>query len=150
ESDEDHGVDGGLAGADGGSRRPRTPGGEPAPGGGESADSQVLTRARADADRDTHDSPLDVFKAYAPYLAIIVVFVLATRVPAITGKPPAGVGATGTGLESVTHIVNWPGLHIVKANGDAVATTFKLNYLSAAGSLLLIAGLISMVLIQVG
>jgi lactate permease len=150
ESDEDHGVDGDLGGADGGSRRPQTPGGEPAPGSGESADSQVLTRARADADRDTHDSPLDVFKAYAPYLAIIVVFVLATRVPAITGKPPAGVGATGTGLESVTHIVNWPGLHIVKANGDPVATTFKLNYLSAAGTLLLIAGLISMVLIQVG
>jgi lactate permease len=150
ESDEDKGVDGDLGGADGGSRRPRTPGGEPAAGGGESADSQVLTRARSDADRDTHDSPLDVFKAYAPYLAIIVVFVLATRVPAITGKPPTGVGATGTGLESVTHIVNWPGLHIVKANGDPVATTFKLNYLSAAGSLLLIAGLISMVLIQVG
>ncbi|MEU6651514.1 L-lactate permease [Streptomyces sp. NPDC046900] len=150
ESDEDHGVDGDLDGADGGSRRPQTPGGEPAPGSGESADSQVLTRARADADRDTHDSPLDVFKAYAPYLAIIVVFVLATRVPAITGKPPAGVGATGTGLESVTHIVNWPGLHIIKASGDPVATTFKLNYLSAAGTLLLIAGLISMVLIQVG
>ncbi|MEU1411705.1 L-lactate permease [Streptomyces sp. NPDC005731] len=150
ESDEDEGLDGDLDDSDGGSRRPRTPGGEPATGRDESADSQVLTRARADADRDFHDSPLDVFKAYAPYLAIIVVFVLATRVPAITGKPPTGVGATGTGLESVTHIVNWPGLHILKANGDPVATTFKLNYLSAAGSLLLIAGLISMVLIQVG
>ncbi|GAA3817913.1 L-lactate permease [Streptomyces chiangmaiensis] len=146
ESDEDDGLDG----ADGGSRRPRTPGGEPEPESGESVDTRVLTRARADADRDVHDSPLDVFKAYAPYLAIIVVFVLATRVPAITGKAPTKVGTTGTGLESVTHIVNWPGLHIFKANGDPVATTFKLNYLSAAGSLLLIAGLISMVLIQIG
>ncbi|MFB7569651.1 L-lactate permease [Streptomyces sp. NPDC056165] len=130
ENDEDDGP----GGAGGDSRRPRTPGGE----------------ADADADRDTHDGPLDVFKAYAPYLAIIVVFVLATRVPAITGKAPTKVGTTGTGLESVTHIVNWPGLHIVKPNGDPVATTFKLNYLSAAGSLLLIAGLISVVLLQVG
>ncbi|MEV6057341.1 L-lactate permease [Streptomyces sp. NPDC052107] len=150
ESDEDDGLDDGLGGANGGSRRPRTPDGAPDPASGESVDTRLPTRARADADRDTHDSPLDVFKAYAPYLAIIVVFVLATRVPAITGKPPAEVGATGTGLESVTHILNWPGLHILKPNGDPVATTFKLNYLSAGGSLLLIAGLISMVLIQVG
>ncbi|MFJ5898112.1 L-lactate permease [Streptomyces sp. NPDC093064] len=117
------------------------PGGDLGSAGGE---------ADADADRDTHDGPLDVFKAYAPYLAIIVVFVLATRVAAITGKAPTKVGTTGTGLESVTHIVDWPGLHIVKPNGDPVATTFKLNYLSAAGSLLLIAGLISVVLLQVG
>lgn len=150
ESDEDDGLDGDLDGTGGGSRRPRTPGGEPGSGSDELVDTRVLVRARADADRDTHDSPLDVFKAYAPYLAVIVVFVLATRVPAITGKAPAKPGTTGTGLESVTHIVNWPGLHIVKANGDPVATTFKLNYLSAAGTLLLIAGLISMVLIQVG
>ncbi|MFF4793508.1 L-lactate permease [Streptomyces sp. NPDC001276] len=134
EGDEDDGPGGALGSAGGHSRRPRTPGGE----------------ADAGADRDTHDGPLDVFKAYAPYLAIIVVFVLATRVPAITGKAPTKVGTTGTGLESVTHIVNWPGLHIVKPNGDPVATTFKLNYLSAAGSLLLIAGLISVVLLQVG
>ncbi|MEU6005094.1 L-lactate permease [Streptomyces sp. NPDC047453] len=134
EGDEDDGPGGDLGSADGDSRRPRTPGGE----------------SDAGADGDTHDGPLDVFKAYAPYLAIIVVFVLATRVPAITGKAPTKVGTTGTGLESVTRIVNWPGLHIVKPNGDPVATTFKLNYLSAAGSLLLIAGLISVVLLQVG
>ncbi|MEV6296166.1 L-lactate permease [Streptomyces sp. NPDC051896] len=150
ESDEGDGLDGVLGGANGGSRRPRTRDGATDPASGESVDTRLPTRVRPDTDRDTRDSPLDVFKAYAPYLAIIVVFVLATRVPAITGKPPAKVGATGTGLESVTHILNWPGLHILKANGDLVATTFKLNYLSAAGSLLLIAGLISMVLIQVG
>jgi lactate permease len=102
------------------------------------------------SERPTADAPLDVFKAYAPYLAIIVVFVLATRVPAITGKPPAKPGATGSGIESVTHIVKWPGLHIMKAGGDPVATTFKLNYLSAAGTLLLISGVLSMLLLQVG
>ncbi|SEN97447.1 L-lactate permease [Actinacidiphila rubida] len=96
------------------------------------------------------DSRWDVFRAYAPYLAIIVVFVLATRVPAITGKAPAKPGRTGTGIESVTHIVRWPGLHITNASGGPVATTFKLNYLSAAGTLLLIAGLVTLVLVGIG
>jgi lactate permease len=91
-----------------------------------------------------------VFKAYAPYLVIIVVFVFATRVPAITGKAPTKVGKAGTGLESATRIVNWPGLHIFNASGRAVARTFKLNYLSAAGTLLLLAGLITLPILRVG
>ena len=96
------------------------------------------------------DAPWEIVKAYVPYLAIIVVFVLATRVPAITGKAPAKPGQHGTGIERVTQIVRWPGLHITKASGDPVATTFKLNYLSAAGTLLLIAGLLTLVLVQIG
>jgi lactate permease len=106
--------------------------------------------ARRPADPGTGDTRWDVVKAYVPYLAIIVVFVLATRVPAITGKAPAKPGQHGTGIERVTQIVRWPGLHITKASGDPVATTFKLNYLSAAGTLLLIAGLITLVLVQIG
>ncbi|GAA3745393.1 L-lactate permease [Streptomyces tremellae] len=102
------------------------------------------------AEGPRRDAPLDVFRAYAPYLVIIVVFVLATRVPAIQGTPPTGVGRSGTGIESVTRIVDWPGLHITNAAGGAVATTFKLNVLSAAGSLLLIAGLVTMALLGVG
>jgi lactate permease len=96
------------------------------------------------------DSRLEVFKAYAPYLVIIVVFVLATRVPAITGKPPTKPGQSGTGLESATQIINWPGLHIYNAAGEPVATTFKLNYLSAAGTLLLVSGLLTMLVLQIG
>lgn len=75
---------------------------------------------------------------------------LATRVPAITGKAPAKPGQSGTGLESVTRIVNWPGLHIFNDKGEAVATTFKLNYLSAAGTLLLLAGLLTTPILRVG
>jgi lactate permease len=101
-------------------------------------------------DAGVRDSRLDVFRAYAPYLVIIVVFVLATRVPAITGTPPAGVGKSGTGIESVTQIINWPGLHITNASGAQVATTFKLNYLSAAGTLLLISGIVTLLLLGVG
>lgn len=117
--------------------------------------AETYTEAPADPASGTvqtatkRDSRMDVFLAYAPYLVIIVVFVLATRVPAITGKPPAKPGGTGTGLEAATHIINWPGLHIVNASGKAVATTFKLNYLSAAGTLLLLSGLLTVLLLRI-
>jgi len=100
--------------------------------------------------RTVPDTRVEVFRAYAPYLVIIAVFVVATRVPAITGKPPTKPGQSGTGLESVTQIVNWPGLHIFNDAGEPVATTFKLNYLSAAGTLLLIAGLLTLPILRVG
>jgi lactate permease len=116
---------------------------------GESAVA-VAAGVRSGADREVVDTPRTVFTAYAPYLIIIVVFVLATRVPAITGHAPTKVGQSGTGLESVTQIINWPGLHIFNAAGKAVATTFKLNYLSAAGTLLLISGLLSMIFLRMG
>ncbi|MFI6350116.1 L-lactate permease [Streptomyces sp. NPDC050560] len=131
------GGSGGAAGSGGG-------GGAPAGAGG----TAVLTRTGEGA--AVRDTPLDIFKAYAPYLVIIVVFVLATRVPAITGKAPTEVGKSGTGIEAVTRIVNWPGLHITNDAGDPVATTFKLNYLSAAGTLLLISGILSMALLALG
>jgi lactate permease len=119
----------------------------PAQAGGR--DTTVHTRTPVTA-AEVRDSPLEVFRAYAPYLVIIVVFVLATRVPAITGKAPTKVGQSGTGLETVTRIVNWPGLHIFNESGKAVATTFKLNYLSAAGTLMLIAGLLTLPILRVG
>jgi lactate permease len=96
------------------------------------------------------DTRVEVWRAYAPYLVIIVVFVLATRVPAIMGTAPKKPGESGTGLEAVTRIFNWPGLHIVNDAGDPVATTFKLNWLSAAGTLLLIAGLLTLPILRVG
>jgi lactate permease len=116
---------------------------------GESAVA-VASSLRTRDDRDVVDTRQSVFTAYAPYLVIIVVFVLATRIPAITGHAPTKVGQHGTGIESVTQIINWPGLHIFNAAGKAVATTFKLNYLSAAGTLLLISGLLSMILLRTG
>jgi lactate permease len=141
-ADSRDGLDG--AGGTGARRRRPMPAGE-----GEGAVA-VASGLRAREGRDVVDSPRTIFTAYAPYLVIIVVFVLATRVPAITGHAPTKVGQSGTGLESVTQIINWPGLHIFNATGKAVATTFKLNYLSAAGTLLLISGLISMIFLKVG
>jgi lactate permease len=118
--------------------------GTPTPSGG------TTTRVRAAATETAADSRGDVLRAYAPYLIIIVVFVLATRVPFITGVAPTKPGTNGTGLEAATWIYNWPGLNIVTDTGKAVATTFKLNLLSAAGTLLLVAGLLTLPVLKVG
>jgi lactate permease len=115
-----------------------------------SHDPVTATRTRTDADPLAVDGRGEVVRAYAPYLIIIVVFVLATRVPAITGVAPTKPGASGTGLETATWIHDWPGLHILSSTGKIVATTFKLNILSAAGTLLLLSGLLTMVALKVG
>ncbi|MGI8677402.1 MAG: L-lactate permease, partial [Jatrophihabitans sp.] len=138
----------------------------------EAADDEVRTGARATSrradvpktERDAHpaaagmqtavadvrDRPVEVLRAYAPYLIIVLVFIIATRVSAIAGTAPKKPGEKGTGIESVTHIAKWPGLHITNSAGTAVSTTFKLNYLSAAGTLLLISGLLTMIALKVG
>jgi lactate permease len=112
-------------------------------------DGDGAVRTRVEPEQRVPDTPLEVFRAYAPYLVIIVIFVVATRIPAITGTPPTKVGMSGTGLESVTQIINWPGLHIINEAGKPVATTFKLNYLSAAGTLLLISGLLTLLILRI-
>ncbi len=113
-------------------------------------DGGVATARRTTTDVGHRDRPGDVLRAYAPYLIIVAVFVIATRVPAITGVAPKAPGSGGTGLESLTRIFTWPGLHITNGSGDPVATTFKLNLLSAAGTLLFISGLLTMAVLRVG
>jgi lactate permease len=122
-----------------------TDGSGPAPA--EGGDGAV--RTRVEPEQRVPDTRMEVFRAYAPYLVIIVIFVLATRIPAITGTPPTKPGMSGTGLESVTQIIKWPGLHIINEAGKPVATTFKLNYLSAAGTLLLISGLLTLLILRI-
>jgi lactate permease len=115
-----------------------------APNGG----GAVATATRTET--EVRDRPIEILRAYSPYLIIVIVFVIATRVSAIAGVAPKKPGQKGTGLESITHIVNWPGLHITNPAGKAVATTFKLNYLSAAGTLLLLSGILTMIALGVG
>ncbi len=113
-------------------------------------DADPVATAPRTTDADVRDRPIEVLRAYSPYLIIVVVFVIATRVSAIAGMAPKKPGEKGTGIESVTRIANWPGLHITNSAGKAVSTTFKLNYLSAAGTLLLISGLLTMIALKVG
>jgi lactate permease len=80
----------------------------------------------------------EIVRAYAPYAIIIVVFVLAQIEP-IKGW-----------LDQPTKIVNWPGLHLTTAAGKAsTLPQFKINYVNAAGSLLLVSGVITAIALKV-
>ncbi len=85
------------------------------------------------------DSAAEVARAYAPYLIIIAVFSLAQIGPI---KDLLAKGATK---------FNWPGLHIKGPDGKAPSSvSFAFGWLSAAGTLLLIAGLLTMIVLRVG
>ncbi|MFY0405496.1 L-lactate permease [Solicola sp. PLA-1-18] len=86
------------------------------------------------------DSRSDVARAYAPYVVIIAIFSIA-NLPAIKDflaeKP-------------WTVAFDWPGLEVLNPAGDPVSTTtYTLNWLPAAGTLMILAGLITMVVLKV-
>ena len=89
--------------------------------------------------RPSVENRSDVLRAYAPYLVIIVIFSL-TNIPAVVDF---------LAKEPFTHLFDWPGLHITSASGKPVLTQFKLNWLPAAGTLLVLAGLVSMLILRV-
>ena len=89
-------------------------------------------------DDDHRDSRSEVLGAYAPYMIIIAVFAIAQ------------IGAVKTFLEGLGTEFGWPGLNVTNADGEAVsATTYKFNWASAAGTLLLVSGLLTMVALRV-
>ena len=107
-------------------------------GSGDSADHPIRERTDtitdlAARDANTHDSASAVFKAYAPYLIIVAVFAVATLVPFIK----EALGAT-------TVKFLWPGLDLQTSSGKpSLIPTFTLNWLASGGSLLILAGLIT-------
>jgi lactate permease len=83
------------------------------------------------------DSRRDVALAFAPYIIIIAVLALAQWGPI---KDFLAKGEVD---------FSWPGLHILNAKGEApTALTYKFNYLPAAGTLLLISGLLTMAVLR--
>jgi lactate permease len=87
--------------------------------------------------RKGKDSPREIFEAYLPYLVIIVIFALAQ-------------GPLKDTLTKTIKTFAWPGLHVFGTSGDPVSSaTFKFDYLPAAGTLLLISGLIVMAALRV-
>ena len=85
------------------------------------------------------DSGGDIFKAYAPYLIVIAVLALAQWSPI---KNALAHGATE---------FNWPGLNVVNSKGEAPSSVvYKFGWLPAAGTLLLISGLLTMPVLRVG
>jgi lactate permease len=71
------------------------------------------------------------WNAVMPYVVIIVVFSIA-QIPVVKQFLAS----------AVTLVFPWPGLEIVNAAGDPVATTFSLNVIGTGGTLLLLSGII--------
>jgi lactate permease len=103
---------------------------------------QKEAKRRADATparEPAHDTRRDVWVAYAPYAIIIAVFALAQ----ISWLPFKEF------LDERTREFSWPGLDIVNGDGEAPTShTFKLNWASAGGTLLLLSGLLTMVVLR--
>ncbi len=85
------------------------------------------------------DSPADIRRAYAPYLIIVAVFALA-QVPGLKQA-----------IDSLKIAFSWPGLDVVDPSGKPHSTTmFSLTWLSTAGTLMVIAGVIVAIVLRVG
>jgi lactate permease len=89
-------------------------------------------------DADVHDSQAEVARAYAPYLIIILVFCVA-QVPFIKDFLAQGVVK-----------FQWPGLQLASPSGKpSTLPTFNLNWLPAAGTLMIISGLLTIPVIGI-
>jgi lactate permease len=86
------------------------------------------------------DSRADVARGYAPYIIIIVIFSIAnlSSVKEALAKAPW------------FYDFQWPGLDVRNTSGDQLSSlTFAFGWLSAAGTLLVIAGLLTVLVLQV-
>jgi lactate permease len=84
------------------------------------------------------DSAGAILRAYAPYLIIIAVFSLAQ------------LGPIKDWLANRTEMFQWPGLDVTNAKGEAIKSiTFKFDWAAAAGSLLLVCGLLTMLALRI-
>jgi lactate permease len=86
------------------------------------------------------DSRGEVAKAYAPYLVIIVLFSI-TNITAVK---------TFLAKEPWTYSFSWPGLQVANPAGvPLTSTTYTFNWLPAAGTLMIIAGIITALILRI-
>jgi lactate permease len=113
---------------------------QPAMAGGAAADPAFESEVRRREGGEGHvDSRRDQLIAYAPYLIVIAIFAIAQWNPLKTWM-----------ADHATTKFDWPGLNVLNSKGEApTSATYVFNYLPAAGTLLLIAGLISMLVMRV-
>jgi lactate permease len=86
------------------------------------------------------DSAAEVTRAYAPYLIIIAIFSI------------ANLGAVKDALAGKPWTVKfpWPGLDVVNTAGAPLSSvTFTLNWLPAAGTLMILAGILTALVLRV-
>jgi lactate permease len=107
---------------------------------GASVHDPAMEREITRRDDTKKDPPLEVLRAYSPYLIIIAVLSIA-QIPAIKDALAESPWTT---------TFQWPGLDVRSPDGEALSSlTYNVNWLPAAGTLLLISGLITMVAIGI-
>ncbi|NKQ56005.1 L-lactate permease [Amycolatopsis sp. K13G38] len=83
------------------------------------------------------DTRVDVVRAFAPYVAVIVLFSV------------AAVPAVSTALAHTTRTFSWPGLHVANAGGKPLSLAlFKFDWLANSGTVLFVAGLLTVPLLR--
>ena len=91
--------------------------------------------------KQVSDTGVEVAKAYAPYAIIIAIFSI-TNLPAVKAA---------LAMEPYTIKFPWPGLDVLTTAGKAQASaTFTFGWLAAAGTLMILAGLITMAVLKIG
>jgi lactate permease len=87
------------------------------------------------------DTPGEVAKAYAPYAIIIIIFAIANLAPV----------KAALAKEPWTIAFSWPGLHVTAPGKteELSSITYNFNWLPAAGTLMIIAGLITMLVLRI-
>jgi lactate permease len=89
-------------------------------------------------DGSTPDSRSDIIAAFAPYVLIIVILAIAQW------------GPIKDFLDARTATFQWPGLDVLNAKGEAPSSaTFKFTWANSAGSLLLVAGVLTMIWLRI-
>jgi lactate permease len=107
---------------------------------GSATHSPALEEEVRRRDDSRKDPPGDVVRAYMPYLVIIAIFSI-VQIPAVKDALAESPWTT---------TFQWPGLDVVSPDGEALSSlTFNFNWLPAAGTLLLISGLITMAILRV-
>ena len=112
----------------------------PAIAGGGVADAAFErdVRKRSGEDGGPPPSRKDLILAFAPYIIIVVVLGAMSLTAVIKW------------LDGGTTAFSWPGLHILSAKGKApTSETFKLNWFTAAGTGLLLSGILTALVLRV-
>jgi lactate permease len=108
----------------------------PAIAGGATADPVLERRKMAEGGRPPTRG--EMFQAFAPYIIIVVVLGLVSLHP-IQNQ-----------LDKATSEFSWPGLHVLNGKGKApTSETFKANWFTAAGTWLLVSGILTMLVLRV-
>ena len=109
----------------------------PAIAGAATSDTEHEEEVRRRSDH-VRDSRSDVLAAYAPYLIIIAVLSLAQW------------GPIKDALEGATQEIDWPGLNVLNADGEEPSSAvFNFNWLATPGTLLLISGLLTLLVLRI-